>query len=325
MISRSRWAWPISCSRPSTTVSPLAAVSAAASSESPAAQRQSPRGSCRVTTRPGALSRRRRCGRGAVRRNLARLVDQHDGGRPDEVGGASGPSASGPRRGRAVRRSARRRCAARFAVRRVAPRRLRRARAASAARVVAHFVEFLARHQRLHRIGALVVPVGVEAARQVLHDRPGGQHVEVDEVALARRCRSRRRPGCGRRSRASTLSAMKSLLCMRCWMRDASSSELKRRPRVEPRAPASGLNIRISMLGSKARRMHQRVAAGAVEVVQQDAHAHAAPRRIAHAAEQACRCWRRHGSRSTAGRASSARLRPARAGCRRRPARRRAA
>ena len=48
------------------------------------------------------------------------------------------------------------------------------------------------------------------------------------------------------------LSAMYSLLCMRCWMRLKSPSEPSARSAPAPRRPGSGLNMRISTLGTKA-------------------------------------------------------------------------
>ncbi|AVS91839.1 hypothetical protein C8246_08665 [Paracidovorax avenae] len=49
------------------------------------------------------------------------------------------------------------------------------------------------------------------------------------------------------------LSAMKSLLCMRCCTREKSVSDPHSRPTMEPRGPATGLNMRISMFGWNAR------------------------------------------------------------------------
>jgi hypothetical protein len=48
------------------------------------------------------------------------------------------------------------------------------------------------------------------------------------------------------------LSAMYSLLCMRCWMRRSSCTEASARSTPAPRAPGSGLNMRISTPGTKA-------------------------------------------------------------------------
>ena len=159
--------------------------------------------------------------RPAVGRDLGWLVDQHHGRRPDE-GGLRRSMASGPRR---------RRCSVVGAALcgrgspsggRVAP---SAALSRLAARLVAQRIEFLAGYQRLHRIGALVVPVAVEAARQFLDDRAGRQHVQVHEIG----CLGIAEIGVAEVAAAGhpeTLSAMKSLLCMRCWMREASSTAL---------------------------------------------------------------------------------------------------
>ena len=58
------------------------------------------------------------------------------------------------------------------------------------------------------------------------------------------------------------------------------------RPTSEPREPGSGLNRRISHVRLEGQAQHLRVLAHGVEVVQQDAHAHAAPRGLAHALQQ---------------------------------------
>jgi hypothetical protein len=82
------------------------------------------------------------------------------------------------------------------------------------------------------------------------------------------------------------LSAMNSLLCMRCCMREKSLQRAQHRATRRAREPASGLNRRISMLGSKARRSTCASAPDGVEVVQQHAHAHAAPGGVAQALQQ---------------------------------------
>ena len=108
-------------------------------------------------------------------------------------------------------------------------------------------------------------------------------------------------------------------------MREASSSEFtdasqRRGSRAGQRIEHPHLDV-----GLEGQSHHERIATGAVEIVEQYAHTHAAPRRLAHAPEQAGACWRRRGSRSTGGPASSARPLPARVCCRRRPGARRAA
>ena len=105
------------------------------------------------------------------------------------------------------------------------------------------------------------------------------------------------------------LSAMNSLLCMRCCTREKSPTRLKMRPSCELRAPVSGLNMRISTLGTKASRItcaSRPVLCRSSSSTRTRTHVLRRPPRFAAAAA----CSRRHGWRSTANPASSAQIPP---------------
>ena len=162
----------------------------------------------------------------------------------------------------------------------MARRRVGRCAAACAA------LQLFGRHQRLHRVGQLVVPVAVEAGGHVAHDAADGQHVQVDEVAARRRCRNRHRPRLRPPVMPMALSAMNSLLCMRFWMRGTSFSDVMTRPISEAREPGSGIEQADLDVGLEGQAQHLGVLAHRVEVVEQDADAHAAPRGIAQRLQQ---------------------------------------
>ncbi|MDT4843532.1 hypothetical protein FQZ97_774660 [compost metagenome] len=146
-------------------------------------------------------------------------------------------------------------------------------------------LELLARDQRLHGVGALVVPVAVEAAREVLHDRAGRQHVDVDEVAgdgiaevgVAQVAPARH----AHHVVGQEQLVVHALLDARDLADGVEHAVEAGAARTRERVEQPHLDVR-----DEGQAEHQRVAADGVEVVQQDAHPHAALGRRAQPAHQ---------------------------------------
>jgi hypothetical protein len=153
-------------------------------------------------------------------------------------------------------------------------------------RALAHGLQFFARDQRLHRVGALVVPVAVEAARQVLHDRAGRQHVDVDEVARGRIAEVGVAQVAPARDAEHVVGqeqlVVHALLDARGVVDGVEQAAEGGVARAGQRVEQPHLDVR-----DEGQAQHQRVAPGGVEVVEQHAHAHAAFGRRAQPAHEA--------------------------------------
>ncbi|MPM48359.1 hypothetical protein SDC9_95083 [bioreactor metagenome] len=151
----------------------------------------------------------------------------------------------------------------------------------------AHAIQLLLVDQRLHGIGALVVPIRIKAARQILHQRPGDQHVYIDEVRLrvakvrVAQIAPAHHPHHVIGQKKLVVHALLRTLKIRGRMPHAAERTLAiSRQRIEH----AHLHIR-----HERHVHHQRIAPRAMKVVQQNPHPHATPRRLCNGAHQPLR------------------------------------
>ncbi len=154
-----------------------------------------------------------------------------------------------------------------------------------AARWLAQLFELLGRHQRLHGVGQLVVPIAVEAGGHVTHDPAHSQHVQVDEVAALVG------PEIGIPEVAAAGDAHGVVgdeqLVVHALL-DAGHVLQRRDDAADQRGARAGQGIEQSDLhvGLECQAQHLGVLSRRIEVVEQQPDPHAAPRGIAQRLQQ---------------------------------------
>jgi hypothetical protein len=139
--------------------------------------------------------------------------------------------------------------------------------------------------QRLHGVGAHIVPVAVEAARQILDDGAAGQNIEIDKIAhiggvkvgIAQVASANHGQGVVGHEQLVVHALLGALKVGQQRPGPADGGGARAGQRIEH----AHLHI-----GHKSQAHDLRVGPRAVEVVQQHAYAHAAPGRLHDGAQQ---------------------------------------
>ncbi|MNV31449.1 hypothetical protein D3C71_1227590 [compost metagenome] len=154
------------------------------------------------------------------------------------------------------------------------------------AHALAQNVQFLPRDQRLHGVGALVVPIAVETAGEILHHRPCGQHVQVHKIAGVGIAEigipQVAAPGDAHGVVGDEELVVHALLHPRKVAQRAEHAPQRRAPCPGERVEHPHFDV-----GYKGQAHHLRIAAHAVKIVQQHPHTHAAPGCGHHTEQQA--------------------------------------